>query len=162
MQGRILAVGAVAHDELLRLAQAEDRKAVNNGVRFARYRHSVEKPATAVGFGMTSEIRYLHDNPEIDALLLRKDNHPLSEATILHVLDLALSGQPSAAGLEGSRLAESYILTGVEPFGIREIMKQGYDTSNGTLIDPRAIHLAASLDDESNKTTSVSILLVVS
>ena len=113
---------------------------------FARYRHSLGKPATSIGFGMISEVGYLHENPEIEALLLRKGIQPLNEQEFLQVLDLSLSGQPSAAGMEYDKLARSHILTGLEPFGIRKMMEQGFDVNNGTMQDPRTVLLSASLD----------------
>ena len=59
---------------------------------FARDRHSLGKPATSIGFGMISEIGYLHENPDIKALLLRKGIQPLNEEDFLQVLDLSLAG----------------------------------------------------------------------
>ena len=113
---------------------------------FARYRHSLRKPVSSIGFGMISEVGYLHENPEIEALLLRKGIQPLNEKEFLQVLDLALSGTPSAAGMEYDELARSHILTGLEPHGIRKMMEQGFDVNNGTMQDPRTILLSASLD----------------
>ena len=48
--------------------------------------------------------------------------------------------------MEYDRLARSHILTGLEPFGIRKMMEQGFDVSNSTMQDPRTVLLAASLD----------------
>ncbi|KAL8702745.1 MAG: hypothetical protein Q9201_004084 [Fulgogasparrea decipioides] len=126
---------------------------------FARYRHGLGKPVTSIGFGMISEVGYLHENPEIEALLLRKGIQPLNEEEFLQVLDLALCGQPSSKGMEYDKLARSHILTGLEPFGIRRMMEQGFDVSNGTMQDPRTILLSASLDpkegDESAANASI-------
>ena len=113
---------------------------------FARYRHSLGKPVSSIGFGMISEVGYLHENPEIEALLLRKGIQPLNEKEFLQVLDLSLSGTPSAGGMEYDKLAQSHILTGLEPHGIRKMMEQGFDVNNGTMQDPRTILLSASLD----------------
>ncbi|KAL8735750.1 MAG: hypothetical protein Q9166_000613 [cf. Caloplaca sp. 2 TL-2023] len=113
---------------------------------FARHRHSLGKPVTSFGFSMISEVGYLHENPEIEALLLRKGIQPLNEEEFLQVLDLSLCGRPSAGGMEYDKLARSHILTGLEPFGIRKMMEQGFDVSNGTMQDSRTGMLAASLD----------------
>ena len=113
---------------------------------FARYRHSLGKPVKSIGFGMISEVGYLHENPEIEALLLRKGIQPLNEEEFLQVLDLSISGSPSAGGMEYDKLAESHILTGLEPHGIRKMMEQGFDVNNGTMQDPRTVLLSASLD----------------
>lgn len=123
---------------------------------FARYRLSIGKPVTSIGFGMISEVGYLHENPEIEALLLRKGIQPLNEEEFLQVLDLSMSGQPSADGMEYDKLAQSHILTGLEPFGIRKMMEQGFDVSNGTMQDPRTVLLSASLDPkEGNDSAAV-------
>ena len=113
---------------------------------FARYRLSIGKPATSISFGTISEVGYLHENPEIEALLLRKGIKPLNEEDVLQVLELSMSGQPCADGMEYDTLAQSHILTGLEPFGIRKIMEQGFDISNGTMQDPRSVLLSVSLD----------------
>lgn len=39
---------------------------------FARYRRNLGLPATSLGLGMIFEVGYLHENPEIEAILLRK------------------------------------------------------------------------------------------
>ena len=50
---------------------------------FARYRLSIGKPATSISFGIISEVGYLHENPEIEALLLRKGIKPLNKEDVL-------------------------------------------------------------------------------
>lgn len=90
------------------------------------------KPVTSIGFGMISEVGYLHENPGIEALLLRKGIQQLNEEKFPQVLDLSMSGQRSADGMEYDKLAQSPILTGLEAFGIRTMMKQGFDFSNDT------------------------------
>ena len=126
---------------------------------FARYRRSLGKPVTSIGFGMISEVGYLHENPEIEALLLRKGIQPLNEEEFLQVIDLSLSGKPNARGMEYDKLAQAHILTGLEPLGIRRMMEQGFDVNNGTMQDPRALLLSASLDpgtDEDSDTAAVA------
>lgn len=56
---------------------------------FARYRLGL--PATSVGLGMISEVGYLHENPEIEAMLLRKGIQAISEDEMLHIIDISLS-----------------------------------------------------------------------
>ncbi|OLN93284.1 Polyketide synthase-nonribosomal peptide synthetase 3 [Colletotrichum chlorophyti] len=115
---------------------------------FARYRRSCNKPAVSVGLGMISEVGYLHENPEIEALLLRKGIQPLNENEFLQVIDFALA--PGAA--------TPHILTGLEPFGLRELIRKGFDVENGTTQDPRCGFLAAALfaDQEASKDASSS------
>ncbi|KAI2712011.1 hypothetical protein CBS147332_5647 [Penicillium roqueforti] len=129
---------------------------------FARYRRSVGKPIVSIGLGMISEVGYLHENPEIEALLLRKGIQPLNEAELIQVVDLALAhtsadGPKSLApGLEYDRLSASHILTGLEPQAIRKLLDQGFDVSNGTMQDPRAVLLSASLDSPASQDSAVS------
>ena len=42
---------------------------------------------------MISEVGYLHDNPEIEALLLRKGIQPINEDELLQIIDVSLSSQ---------------------------------------------------------------------
>ncbi|KAG8158411.1 hypothetical protein KVR01_011533 [Diaporthe batatas] len=113
---------------------------------FARYRRSCGKPAVSVGLGMISEVGYLHENPEIEALLLRKGIQPLNENEFLQVIDFALAPGATAP----------HILTGLEPFGLRELIRKGFDVENGTTQDPRCGFLAAALfaDQEASKDAS--------
>ncbi|KAL4778871.1 hypothetical protein BJX76DRAFT_362324 [Aspergillus varians] len=116
---------------------------------FARWRRSRGKPATSVGLGMIAEVGYLHENPEIEALLLRKGIQPLNEEEFLQVIDMGLAGT-SPQNAEATRLdaAAAHILTGLEGFSIRKLLAQGFDVNNGTMQDPRAAFLSASLAAE--------------
>ncbi|ERF76568.1 hypothetical protein EPUS_05841 [Endocarpon pusillum Z07020] len=60
---------------------------------FARYRRSLGLKATALGIGMVSEVGYLHEHPEIEALLLRKGLRPLTEQELLRIIDMTLANQ---------------------------------------------------------------------
>ncbi|KAK8102456.1 hypothetical protein PG984_015602 [Apiospora sp. TS-2023a] len=113
---------------------------------FARHRRAQGRPATAVGFGMISEIGYLHDNPEIEALLLRKGIQAINEDEFLQITDLALS-QPMRVPHVWDAAAAGHVLTGLEPFGFLALRRQGFDVTNLTFNDPRALVLAAVVDD---------------
>ena len=114
---------------------------------FARYRWSLGLPATSVGLGMISEVGYLHDNPEIEALLLRKGIQPINEDELLQIIDVSLSSQLSIPhSYDGN--ATAHILTGLEPFGLMELRKKGFEGTNPTLNDPRAGVLARALDGQ--------------
>lgn len=107
---------------------------------FAHWRRSRGQACVSVGLGMISEVGYLHENPEIEALLLRKGIQPLNEEEFLQVVDLALSSEAAC----NSR--ESHLLTGLEPAAIRELSARGFDvTSHGVLVEARASVLLASL-----------------
>ena len=78
---------------------------------FARYRRSIGVPATAVGFGMIKEVGYLHENPDVEAVLSRSGITALDEEELLQILDIALS-QPPDNSLDS--FSQSHILTGME------------------------------------------------
>lgn len=123
---------------------------------FARYRRSLGKPACSLGLGMISEVGYLHENPEIEALLLRKGIQPLNEEEFLQVVDLSIAGKPFANGAEYDKLSRSHILTGLEPLAIRELLKKGFDVNNNTMQDPRSVLLSASLESDNSEGDSSS------
>ena len=112
---------------------------------FARYRQSQGLPATSIGLGMISEVGYLHDNPEIEALLLRKGIQAINEDELLQIVDVSLSRAFSIPHAYDAA-ARSHILTGLEPFGLMELRKKGFEGTNPTLNDPRAAILARALD----------------
>src|SRR6266480_7141053 len=123
---------------------------------FARYRRSLGLPAVSVGLGMISEVGYLHDNPEIEALLLRKGIQPINEGELLQILDLSLTH-----GLEIPHIydqaAAGHILTGLEPFGLLELRKKGFEGRNPTLQDPRSAILARAFDSQSDLTSKSQV-----
>ncbi|KAJ4859714.1 KR domain-containing protein [Trichoderma breve] len=104
---------------------------------FARWRRSQGKPAVSVGLGMISEVGYLHENPEIEAMLLRKDygiSGPGSDAEFTHGVPMAIDS--------------AHILTGLESYGVRKLMAQGFEVNNGVMDESRTSILAASLLSE--------------
>lgn len=123
---------------------------------FARWRRTLGRPAVSVGLGMISEVGYLHENPEIEALLLRRGIQPLNEAEFLQVMDLALSGTGAQCMGAHDELEEpwsAHILTGLEPFRVRQLREQGFDVTHGTMDDPRAAIISAAMaaDHEERK-----------
>jgi NAD(P)-dependent dehydrogenase (short-subunit alcohol dehydrogenase family)/acyl carrier protein len=110
---------------------------------FARWRRHQGKPAISIGLGMISEVGYLHENPEIEALLLRKGIQPINEEEMLQIIDIALGSEAV------HNPKEAHLLTGLEPAGIRALAAQGFDvTEHGVLIEARASILLASLHAE--------------
>jgi hypothetical protein len=119
---------------------------------FARWRRSRGQACVSVGLGMISEVGYLHENPEIEALLLRKGIQPLNEDEFLQVVDLALASEGS-----GRDPTYSHMLTGLEPAAIRELSRRGFDvTSHGVLIEARASILLGSLRAEKETIEAMS------
>lgn len=112
---------------------------------FARYRRSLGLTAISIGFGMISEVGYLHEHPEIEKLLIRKGIHPINEDELLQILDLAIS---SSLGTDSrplfDALANGHLLTGIEFVGLKEQRDRGFEGDNHVLLDPRASLLAAA------------------
>ncbi|KLP20845.1 putative polyketide synthase [Fusarium fujikuroi] len=107
---------------------------------FARWRRSRGQACVSVGLGMISEVGYLHENPEIESLLLRKGIQPLNEDAFLQIVDLALNSE------QDGRIDDSHLLTGLESAAIRELSAQGFDvTSHGVLNEARSSILLASV-----------------
>nr|ALQ33013.1 putative polyketide synthase [Fusarium subglutinans] len=107
---------------------------------FARWRRARGQACVSVGLGMISEVGYLHENPEIESLLLRKGIQPLNEDAFLQIVDLALTSE------KDGRVDDSHLLTGLEFAAIRELSAQGFDvTSHGVLNEARSSILLASV-----------------
>ena len=111
---------------------------------FAKYRRKHNLPATSIGLGAISEVGYLHENPEIEAVLLRKGFTPIKEEELLSIIDITLS-RPD--GLEPT---EAHVLTGLETQGMKKLRRMGFEGTIPTLNDPRASILASSLDGGSD------------
>ncbi|KAK6949038.1 hypothetical protein Daesc_009110 [Daldinia eschscholtzii] len=123
---------------------------------FAYWRRSKGKPAVSLALGMVSDVGYLHENPHIGELLVRRGIQPLSENDVLLLADLAIGGVSSHCGLgQGQEnAAPAHLLTGLETANLRKILDQGFEVSNSTLDDHRLSILAASLEVARNPTGS--------
>lgn len=120
---------------------------------FARWRRTQGKPATSIGLGMISEVGYLHENPDIEALLLRRGIQPLNESDFLQVIDMALAGDQVSTIHDTPWSA--HVLTGLETSLMRQLMDRGFDVGSQTLEDPRAAILSAALDTEIMRTHDI-------
>ncbi|OTA98515.1 hypothetical protein M426DRAFT_258551 [Hypoxylon sp. CI-4A] len=113
---------------------------------FARWRREQGKPATSIGLGMISDVGYLHENPEIGNIFLRKGTHslstPLTEEEFLQIVDFALA---TGSDLDPN---EAHILTGMESLGFRDRMPKRSDVNNLPMLDPRSSILVEALDAE--------------
>ncbi|KAI8961149.1 putative polyketide synthase [Daldinia sp. FL1419] len=110
---------------------------------FAQWRRSQGNPAVSLALGMVSDVGYLHENPKIEELLLRRGTQPLSENDVLLLADIAIGG---------SDAAPAHMLTGLETCNLRKLINQGFEITNSTLDDPRLSILAASLEFARNPT----------
>ncbi|RFU78519.1 polyketide synthase [Trichoderma arundinaceum] len=116
---------------------------------FARFMRNKGLPAVSVGLGMISEVGYLHENPEIEAILLRKGIQAIDADELIQLIDLALSSS-TTMGIHHAHddLAAAHLLTGLEAFGLKELRKKGFEGSYPALDDPRANLLASALDGD--------------
>ncbi|KAF3933903.1 hypothetical protein ABW19_dt0204636 [Dactylella cylindrospora] len=120
---------------------------------FARYRRSLGLPATSVGLGMISEVGYLHENPEIEALLLRKGIQQINESEMLAIIDISLT-RSMTIPRSYDAAASGHVLTGLEPFGIVAIRKKGFKGSNPVLKSARAAVLARAIHEQEENSVS--------
>lgn len=116
---------------------------------FACYLRGVGMPAIAIGLGMISEVGYLHEHPEIEALLLRKGIHAISEDELLQICDIALAATASSKLHPGScNHSDGHLLTGLEAQGLQGIRNRGFEGSSHVLDDPRASIMAGVLSSD--------------
>lgn len=121
---------------------------------------------------MISGVGYLHENPEIGALLLHKGIQAIDEDELLQIIDVALSLKITNSHAYDA-FAQSHVLTGLETLGLRELRKKNLAGETPPLKDPRASVLAGSLDGDLGlkgkdddlstgtvKATSFSIIIV--
>ncbi|GLB08646.1 type I Iterative Polyketide synthase (PKS) [Aspergillus tubingensis] len=112
---------------------------------FARYRNHLGLLAISIGYGMISEVGYLHEHPDIEALMKRGGVHPINEDELIQIMNMALVNQrPCTWDPRYDHLAGSHILTGVEFTSLREQRERGFDGDNHVLADPRATLFTAS------------------
>lgn len=121
---------------------------------FARYQQSLGIPSISVGFGMISEVGYLHEHPEIEALLLRKGIQALTEDELLQICDIALTSVTGKASVLGEEhLVSAHILTGLETSGLQRIRRKGFEGKEHVLNDPRAAIIARCLTSSTDENT---------
>ncbi|PYH84784.1 KR-domain-containing protein [Aspergillus uvarum CBS 121591] len=112
---------------------------------FARYRNRLGLPAISIDYGMISEVGYLHEHPDIEALMQRKGIHPIKEDELLQIMNLALGNQePCTWDARYDHLAGSHLLTDVEFIGLHEQRDRGFEGDNHVFADPRAALFTAS------------------
>ena len=116
---------------------------------FARYRQSLGLPVISVGLGNISEVGYLHEHPEIEALMARRAVRTINEDEMLQILDIALT--ESSKNSPASNMQETYdwgsmshILAGVEFIDLARQRSQGFEANSHVLDDPRASHFTAA------------------
>ncbi|KAK1145272.1 Type I Iterative Polyketide synthase (PKS) [Aspergillus melleus] len=112
---------------------------------FARYRNRLGLPAISIGYGMISEVGYLHEHPDIEALMKRKGIHPINEDELIQIMNMAIVNQrPPTWAPRYDHLAGSHLLTGVEFIGLQDQRDRGFEGDNHVFADPRAGLFTAS------------------
>ena len=128
---------------------------------FTRWRQANGKPASSIGLGNIAEVGYLHENPEIEALLNRRGIKPLTEKEFLHIVDFALGGAScQLVQSQHDPHISSLILTGLESVRVQELMEQGFEVTHNAIDDPRASVLSIGFEShklpkESHKSEAV-------
>ncbi|KAF6220301.1 hypothetical protein HO133_003433 [Letharia lupina] len=123
---------------------------------FAGHRRSHGLPATSLGLGMISEIGFLHENPDIEAALLRKGVHPFTEDELIQIIDIALTPPPEELvsdfdqGLAGNHYGQAHLLTGLELYGFQTIRDKGFKRGTQVLEDPRCAIIAGEFANSSD------------
>ena len=124
---------------------------------FARHRRGLGLPAASIGLGMISEVGYLHEHPEIEALLLRKGLHAINEDELLQICDIVLTEQISSdLSLGEEHFIDGHVLTGFEAQGLQAIREQGFEGGNHVLDDPRVSIMAAMLAASNGENSTAS------
>lgn len=111
---------------------------------FVKYRRGQGLPATSIGLGMISEMSYLHENFDIEAVLLRKSIQLIKKKKLLFIIDVDLSRRDRLT------LDAVHVLSGLETQGMKKLRQMGFEGTIPALNDPRASILAGSLDGESD------------
>ena len=125
---------------------------------FARHRRSLGLRAVSIGLGMISEVGYLHEHPEIEALLLRKGLHAITESELLQMVDIALTEYSLGDEPYGSsHFMEGHILTGLEAQSLQDIRNKGFEGGSHVLDDPRTLIMARSLSQDDKGDTSNAV-----
>ncbi|KAI0803350.1 polyketide synthase-like protein [Xylaria sp. FL0064] len=117
---------------------------------FARWRRSRGRPAISIGLGMISEVGYLHENPDIKAILVRRGVQAMPENEFLQLVDIGLTQDLSffQGATQNEAVVTGHILSGLESVGFRKLLAEGFDVTNLPLQDPRSRWLAESLAAE--------------
>ena len=126
---------------------------------FARYRLNAGLQAISVGLGMISQIGYLHEHPDIKNGLVQKGVSAIDADDFLQIIDATLSASSNnTAELGYDKLSKGHILTGLEPLGLNELRKKGFEGIPATFDDPRAAllndALSGGIEGQANAFTS--------
>ncbi|TGO86108.1 hypothetical protein BPOR_0334g00020 [Botrytis porri] len=114
---------------------------------FGAHLRSIGLPGISLGLGMVSEVGFLHERPDTEAVLLRKGLHPLTEDEFLQVVDGALNSLKTTDESEDTAWGKKHhmgghILTGLELQGFQKHRDMGFVRGVVVLEDPRLTYMA--------------------
>ena len=122
---------------------------------FARYRRQLGRPAISLGLGMIAEVGYLHENPHLEDLLLRRGLRPIAEDELLRIFDYGISQSPTSIPAHDT-MTHSLLLTGLEVTGLLRQHQQGFTGYWHFLDDARFALLASTLRRQQAGTSNSS------
>ncbi|KAI0404724.1 putative polyketide synthase [Xylaria palmicola] len=115
---------------------------------FADWSRRQGKPTVSIGLGMISEVGYLHENADVQSLMLRRGVVAFNETEFLHLVDLSLAGVRRGADRRSKQKAGGFgvsdIVTGLELGATFHLMDQGFEATPIFGEDRRASVLFAS------------------
>ncbi|KAM0133215.1 hypothetical protein ACHAP3_006145 [Botrytis cinerea] len=116
---------------------------------FGAHLRSIGLPGISLGLGMVSEVGFLHERPDTEAVLLRKGLHPLTEDEFLQVVDGALNSLKTTdesvdAAWGKMHHMDGHILTGLELQGFQKHRDMGFVRGVVVLEDPRFTYMAGA------------------
>ena len=118
---------------------------------FARYRRGLGLRAISVGLGVVSEVGYLHEHPDVQNGLEAKGAAVLDEQDYLQIMDTAIN---SCSKEPVNDVSSAHMLTGLEPTGLLNLRRQGFEAIPATFDDPRALRLRQVFTQASGSASS--------
>ncbi|KAI9665524.1 MAG: Type I Iterative PKS [Alyxoria varia] len=113
---------------------------------FARFRRSHGLPAVALGLGVISEVGYLHEHPEMQAVYSRRGLQAINENEMLQLVDLAIADGNTSNIPAMDELMASHLLTGLELQHAKKQAGKSNTAIESILADPRASLLTQSYE----------------
>ncbi|KAI3340056.1 putative polyketide synthase [Ustulina deusta] len=126
---------------------------------FARFRRAQGRKAVSLALGVITEVGYLHEHPQMEAVYRRRGLQASNEEELLHLVDLAIAYPDSDGAPSRDSLMNGHLLTGLE---MQVAKAQAMDPSSMAFEilfqDPRAGLLKASYDrDMKDARTAASL-----
>lgn len=104
---------------------------------------------------MVTEVGYLRERPELQAVFRRKGLHPITEDELLQTVDVALTSLKTRSG-SSANFRDAHILTGFEDCDPPEECQHGNEGDNYILDDPRGGVIKGALERSKNASNAAS------